>query len=611
MEIIVVNRLLEKEEEDHISSCLTSTDRDIQLYSNITLSDKLERFSKGSIELSSDEKREINYELFRHVLNFGEIKIGETAITDLLMVEKASIWHYHKFRTYFFIRNLTYEIRLIEKLSKSYQRITYYGESGYLKEYPFSFPGLTIHVKESKQTKVNYRTLIAYATFFIIRALNGYLKFKKLKKAKHIVIDHSIKQTCLNLRTLKPEPGNYNLAYLFEKLDEDFIILDDIDIPKFHKGSEFKLNRDQFKSGKNKLFGEFILFKGLLSRKVRKQNNSVSSGLVEKYNQVESYLTNPFDLIILKQIRSLHSSSKFFLLKYFAYKSFFSKHKFKTVSTIDENSPRIKSILDAAKSNGIKTIGIQHGTIHDLHPAYMFTLNDRERYIFPDRTFIWGERWKELLSGKGNYDPESLVITGQIRTDVIPVLKNSKIKGVLNIPENSRVVLFASQPQQDPALREKSAFDVFTAMSNIPNAHLVVKLHPAEKNDMTYYREIARKAGCKNYQIIYHIDLYLLISLSDIVITCFSTVGAETVYFNKPLIILDHLKQDIQGYHKEGIALQATDQKGLKDYIIKLLYGQLTIQEVNYQIYIQNFAFRIDGRVSERIINFIKGPSKN
>jgi CDP-glycerol glycerophosphotransferase (TagB/SpsB family) len=611
MEIIVVNRILEKEEEDHISSCLTSADRDIQLYSNITLSDKLERFSKGSIELSSDEKREINYELFRHVLNFGEIKIGETAITDLLMVEKASIWHYHKFRTYFFIRNLTYEIRLIEKLSKSHQRISYYGDSEYLKEYPFSFPGLTIHVKESKQAKVNYRTLITYSAFFIIRALNSYLKFKKLKTAKHIVIDHSIKQTCLNLRTLKPEPGNYNLAYLFEKLDEDFIVLDDIDIPKFHKGSEFKLNRDQFKSGKNKLFGEYILFKGLLSREVRKQNRSVSSGLVEKYNQVESYLTNPFDQIIIKHLRSLHSSSKLFLFKYFAYKSFFSKHKFKTVSTIDENSPRIKSILDASKSNGIKTIGIQHGTIHDLHPAYMFTLNDRERKMIPDRTIIWGERWKELLSNKGNYDPESLFITGQIRTDIIPALKNSKIKGVLNIPENSRVVLFASQPQQDPELREKSAFDVFTAMSNIPNAHLVVKLHPAEKNDMSYYKEIARKAGCNNYQIIYHIDLYLLISLSDVVITCFSTVGAETVYFNKPLIILDHLKQDIQGYHKEGIALQAIDQEELKNYILKFLNGQLSIKAENYSNYIRNFAFKIDGKVGERIINFIKDPSKN
>ena len=69
------------------------------------------------------------------------------------------------------------------------------------------------------------------------------------------------------------------------------------------------------------------------------------------------------------------------------------------------------------------------------------------------------------------------------------------------------------------------------------------------------------------------------------------------------------MKQDIKGYHKEGIAFQATDQKELKDYIIKLLNGQLTIKEENYQNYIQNFAFKIDGRVSERIINFIKSPS--
>ena len=92
--------------------------------------------------------------------------------------------------------------------------------------------------------------------------------------------------------------------------------------------------------------------------------------------------------------------------------------------------------------------------------------------------------------------------------------------------------------------------DVFSALKDIPDAHLVIKLHPAEFNDFDYYHDLARKSGCSNYQIVLQVDLYLLISLSDIVITCFSTVGAETVYFNKPLIILDHLKQDIQGYYK-------------------------------------------------------------
>ena len=88
----------------------------------------------------------------------------------------------------------------------------------------------------------------------------------RYRKVKHIVIDHAIKQTLLNLNTLKPEPGNYNLEYLFEKLDHDFIILDDVDIPKFHKGSDFKLKKWHFFPKGRRLFGEVILLKGLLIR---------------------------------------------------------------------------------------------------------------------------------------------------------------------------------------------------------------------------------------------------------------------------------------------------------------------------------------------------------
>lgn len=138
------------------------------------------------------------------------------------------------------------------------------------------------------------------------------------------------------------------------------------------------------------------------------------------------------------------------------------------------------------------------------------------------------------------------------------------------------------------------------------DVHLVVKLHPAEKFDIEYYNSIAQEAGCRNYQIILNIDLYLLISLSDIMITCFSTVGAETVYFNKPLIILDHLKQDIQGYHKEGIAFQATNETELKRYLVNILSGEMNINEVAYKNYIEEYAFKIDGKVADRIIKFVR-----
>ena len=89
-------------------------------------------------------------------------------------------------------------------------------------------------------------------------------------------------------------------------------------------------------------------------------------------------------------------------------------------------------------------------------------------------------------------------------------------------------------------------------------------------------------------------------------ITYFSTVGTEAVYFYKPLIILDHLKQDIQNYHKENVAFQATNSNELKNYINKILSDDLKINVKAYQNFINKYAYKIDGKVSERCLNFIK-----
>jgi len=106
-------------------------------------------------------------------------------------------------------------------------------------------------------------------------------------------------------------------------------------------------------------------------------------------------------------------------------------------------------------------------------------------------------------------------------------------------------------------------------------------------------------------RITLDIDLYLLISICDVLITCFSTVGTETVYFHKPLIILDHLKQDIQNYHKEGVALQAANMKELKDHLENTLNEVSKIDPDAYDKFITKYAFAIDGKAAERALEAI------
>jgi hypothetical protein len=86
----------------------------------------------------------------------------------------------------------------------------------------------------------------------------------------------------------------------------------------------------------------------------------------------------------------------------------------------------------------------------------------------------------------------------------------------------------------------------------------------------------------------------------DVAMTCFSTVGYEVMYFYKPLILVDHLKQDILELHKNGIALQATNAPELEHHLKKLIEKDFKIDREKYDKTIEEMAYRVDGRVSER-----------
>jgi CDP-glycerol glycerophosphotransferase (TagB/SpsB family) len=611
MKAILINRSLTRKEEADILDKLSSGNN-YDLYSNIDIQNQIAPYTKGKFALTPKEKKKINYDIFDRIIRFGEIKIENKAITELLMIEKASIWHYHKFRTYFYLRNIYFEIALLEKLGKTHKEIFFYTNQKTLANYKLFLPSsvkIKIMPNKTHSSIQNKLSIIYYFLFSFLRIISSLNLSKKIKNKKHIVIDHSMKQTCLNLHTLMPEKVNYYLQYLFEKLNNEFIILEDIELPKFQKGARFKFSLKQLKGNYNKFFGETVMFYGLLSKEVRDQTKKSIEQIKENLKTINEKLQHPLDLLIVHHILSLQKTSNYFLFKYFAYKHFFKKHPFKTISSIDENSPRIKSIFDAAKFNRVKTIGIQHGTIHDLHPAFVFSRKDKDRAIMPDFTIVWGKYWADFLQTTGNYPETSLFITGQVRTDIIPKLLSSKME----IPEISvkdkKTILYASQFQRDLELREKAAYDILKITMNFPEVLLVIKLHPSEINEFDFYHSIAKKVGCNNYKITYWTDLYQLISISDIIITCFSTVGTEAIYFNKPLIIIDYLKQDIQNYHKNRVAFQTSNTSELERTIKQIINKEISINTDAYQSFILKYAFKIDGNVSNRIIQLIKAQN--
>lgn len=555
------------------------------------------------IALSPEEKKAVNYETMDEVLRFGDLKVDNRTVAESFSIDTASVWHYHKFRIYFAVRNLMYFLKpLTQRFSTFNDHIWFVSpEANPLRNV---FPEVEFRFPLTKTNgRFNFGNLFSYLVLVKYRFLN-YL-FSSRKKAEYLLYLTEKYSTVMNKQTLKTEPGHHILEYLINELDDRFALLTEILMPKPKGKSDYSFSWKQYESswkGHPKIFLEGFLISGLLKRKVRKSARQALQTVRQACPKVRQTGLSLIQQLALEVFESLDKSSSFYLHRYFSARSYFTGSGIKAVVAGDENSPLTKSILDAAKFCGIKIIGLQHGTMHDLHPAYVYTPNDAKNRIMPDLTLTWGRYWEEFLIEKGNYPKGSVSSVGQIRTDIIPVL--AQVEKQKKARPDDKIV-FASQPQRDPELRYQAAFDVFKAARKLPKAKLIVKLHPREFEDAEYYAAIAKDAGCTNFILDTTSDLYQLIASCDVLITCFSTVGTETVYFYKPLIILDHLSQDIQGYAAEGVAFQATDARSLTHILSGIFRGTLKVDRGRYDSFIQKYAFQIDGKVAERCIKAI------
>jgi len=595
MTVVIINRDLGPEER--------------QLVDNM-LEEGAHIYRKGEYEVAEEKKKLINYQTMEQVLAFGDKEVDGEAVADSLKFDESSLWYYHKFRAYFRLRNLKYEAAAIKELADNHDKVYYYSADILIEG--FEFPdNVKVYGSLSKKNKKNYFSLLAYFIILMSRWIINVFTCSSTLKSENILMDVTKRQAFLDMDSLKVNKGNYVSGYLMEKVGKDFLIIDEAVQPKVTDGAIISLSRDHlFGKGKlkNRYFGEPILLNYFLSLAQRKRKNDLTRNIDHKLLDIKKVCAGE-DKLLVNIFLSFRGATNFYIIKYLAYKKFFKKHKFKTISTVDENSPALRAILDAARSEGIQTIGLQHGSIHDLHPAYVYTSSDIKRNALPGHTLVWGEFWKQFLIEKGHYKAEQLLVCGQIRTDIIPLLQNHKISRNTVIPEmanDDRLIVFASQPQRDPRLRERAALDIMQAAHAIPDAFLVIKLHPNERKDTGYYKELAKRAGLEKIYITLEVDLYLLISVCDVLVTCFSTVGTETIYFRKPLVILDHLRQDIQNYHKEGVALQASNIEELQQHLEDFLNGQKKIDEKAYERFISKYAFAIDGKASERALEFIK-----
>lgn len=553
------------------------------------------------LELSDQLKQEINVSTLRALQQLVQVRVNSKSLGELTTVDGFSSWFYHRYRIYYGMCELQYEAQKLKSHFKRGSNLRIVSSDKRIAELlKDDFEIEFIPSISSTKAAINYSYLFKFACVAGIRFLKGLFKTSSMKKKQVLFLGAhqyyaEIRGTNGSLLT-----HNYFGKILEETPNNNAGIIDYLRFPKL-KGvnPDLPFSKVLQRQPLPSIGSEFVTIAyGLFNLSSRRKVKGRLNTLKTNYSQLLEADTSPLHKLMIQEFVSLHSSTALYLYQFTAFERFFKHAKTKLIVSIDENSANPKSILEGARTHGIKAAGVQHGSIHHLHPSYLFSEEEEPYHPHTDYIFLWGEHFKRLICNDSTYLPENCIVIGQPRMDYsFDMAFNTYNNCSQFLDPNKKHVLFASQPQQDENLRKRAAEDVINACKDIESTELIIKLHPNEK--VEYYEEISRNLGVQVTILKNEVNLFFLLKNVDIVITCFSTVGAEAVFFQKPLVVLDHLHQDVMHYISKGVGIPAHNERELKNVLLKELETP-TIEFSHYGSYIKDFAYSIDGQVSKR-----------
>lgn len=269
---------------------------------------------------------------------------------------------------------------------------------------------------------------------------------------------------------------------------------------------------------------------------------------------------------------------------------FFSKFPPKEVIQLFEYGQIEKVILMAAKRNGIRTLAIQHGIIHDHHVDYMHQeiQSTKEPLGNPiaDLTLTYGDFYKKVLTQSGNYPPEKVFVIGNPTFyNIEEIKKNLSRKKILkkfDLPDKKIILLPADYAFTKSITNpERIILDLLEKNFKKENEILLlVRPHPGDFFNQVYLDKLypSKIFKCSKGSLLE--DVYI----SDLVITNGSTVAIDAAFFKKPIIYFDLPNENqISDIPKHMINIKMAISSSREDLFQKIM-SVLSGNEKNLEI---------------------------
>jgi len=564
--IYIIDRELTPSEKIHL--CKTGIKPDF-IFTDQAYSHQY-KFAKPLPLLDPCDQAEINSEVLNQVLSFGDIKIRRRSVSEMYRFDNSSIWYYHKFRIFITIRNIAYKLARIKSLLQDGTMCTIYSSEPIM-DLAFSQDNnITVKLKPDR-TKIKFNTKVLFGFRTIYRFFIAIIQRIRIRKHGIWKIENAAQyQRMLDLNGTDYVCDNPYWGYLWQIQTVKTVVIDLIQWPQISSIPNKPGTRRKKRINEKRLFEEWILVRAILSFRIRKSVQATMNNFASAEKKMEMHQFKSWQEYIPVLLKRYQKSTKFYLLKYFAFKSFFDRVKPRMVWFMDENNPNHRTIWENGKSLDFKTIAYQHGTVHKHNLNNLFTEQDQKLALFPDVHLVWGQYWKKLLEGIGNVPPNHVRVIGNIRSEVIPHLKKMDSRKRILIPQagSNRIILYATQPFRDTSWTIQVASGIFNAIKLERDCHVLIKMHPSENNE-ELYKSLAEDAGLDNYCFSSpDIDLYEYLFYSDLLITSFSSVIYEAALFKIPIVSYDPYQEDPLDLKNDTLVHYATTEHELFEQLI-------------------------------------------
>ena len=237
----------------------------------------------------------------------------------------------------------------------------------------------------------------------------------------------------------------------------------------------------------------------------------------------------------------------YWLSLYCGYSKLFQSQKPKSIFMPSEIDPQNLALILACEQNDIPTIGLQQGWFsHTGPPGYLQEKklhSHKFPYPFPSKMFVWGSISKNILTKLG-WPEHKITVFGHLYYNHLKHITNlleTPPYSKFNLDSSKKIILFTTTEMQSKYLFPGYSYDtklweyLLQNFSNLDDFIIILKPHPHEI--LTEYEQILKSFKPNNFFIIQG-NLHELLSISDVVVSNYSTVILDALTMKKPVIEL-------------------------------------------------------------------------